>query len=213
MCHISNVIFESLKMIMSDSLLSRERACEDGRGLELWGKLHAEWRGSAPQVIAAKVRKFQDPQRCQSMQQLWEAPPSWEQLGSEVLMGGYVVLELVKAQALDKLVPQEQLSVIVSRPELAYYNAKLLCQSADGTCTWRNTGPAGLHNCSTQVGSRWRRQYGCRTARCFSSIRECSGVISVVAPPRIMCQACSWWRLGWRQRGEQCDHGSGKRQR
>ena len=70
-CHISYVILESLKMIMSDSLMSRARACEDGRGLELWRKLHAEWRGSAPQVIAAKARKFQDPQRCQSMQQLW----------------------------------------------------------------------------------------------------------------------------------------------
>ena len=32
--HISYVIFESLNMIMSDSLLSRARACEDGRGLE-----------------------------------------------------------------------------------------------------------------------------------------------------------------------------------
>ena len=34
--------------------------------------------------------------------------------------------ELVKAQALDKLVPQEQLSVTLSRPERAGYNAKLL---------------------------------------------------------------------------------------
>ena len=125
-CHISYVMFESLKMIMSDSLLSRARTCEDGRGLELWRKLHAEWRGSARQVIAAKAREFQDLQRCQSMQQLWEALPSWEQLGSEVLMGGYVVPERVKARAPDKLVPQEQLSVIVSRPELADYNAKLL---------------------------------------------------------------------------------------
>ena len=41
-------------------------------------------------------------------------------------MGGYVVSAWVKAQALDKLVPQEQLSVFVSRPELADYNAKLL---------------------------------------------------------------------------------------
>ena len=32
-CHFSYVIFESLNMIMSDSLLSRARACEDGRGL------------------------------------------------------------------------------------------------------------------------------------------------------------------------------------
>ena len=33
-CLISYVIFESLNMIMSDSLWSRARACEDGRGLE-----------------------------------------------------------------------------------------------------------------------------------------------------------------------------------
>ena len=26
-------------------------------------------------------------------------------------------------------------------------------QSTYGTCTWRNTGPVGLLNCSTQVGS------------------------------------------------------------
>ena len=110
-------------MIMSDSLLSRARACEDGRGLELWRKLHAERRGSAPQFIAAKARQFQDPQRCQSVQQLWEALPSWERVGSEVLIG---VPEWVKAQALDKLVLQEQLSVIVSRPELADYGVKLL---------------------------------------------------------------------------------------
>ena len=116
-CHTSYVVFESLKRIPPDSPLSRARACEDGRELELWRKLHAEWRGSAPQVIAAKARKFQDPQRCQPMQQLWEARPSWEQVGSEVLKGGYVVPEWVKAQTLDKLVPQ--LSVIVSRPEIA----------------------------------------------------------------------------------------------
>ena len=110
-CHISYVILESLKMIMSDSLLSRARACDNGRGLELWRKLYAEWRGSAPQVMAAKAREFQDPQRCQLMQQLcvWGrggrgrgggregggALPSWKQLGSEVLMGGYVVPEWV----------------------------------------------------------------------------------------------------------------------
>ena len=123
-------------MIMSDSLFSRARACEDGLGLELWRKLHAEWRGSAPQVIAAKPRKFQDPQRCQSMQQLWEALPSWEQLGSEVLIGGYVAPAWGKAQALDTLVPQEQLSVIVSSPELADYGVKLLWVKAQMEHTW-----------------------------------------------------------------------------
>ena len=46
------------------------------------------------------------------------------------LDGGYVVLEWVKAQTHDKLVPQQQLSVVVSRPELADYGLKLLSASA-----------------------------------------------------------------------------------
>ena len=41
-------------------------------------------------------------------------------------MGGCDVLEWVKVQALGKLVPQEQLSVIESRPELADHGVKLL---------------------------------------------------------------------------------------
>ena len=49
-------------------------------------------------------------------------------VGGAAVMGatGVVVPELVKVQALYKLVPQEQQSVIVSRPERADYNAKLL---------------------------------------------------------------------------------------
>ena len=47
-------------------------------------------------------------------------------LGSEVLIGGYVVPEWVTAQTLDKFVPQEQLWVITSRPELVEYALKLL---------------------------------------------------------------------------------------
>jgi hypothetical protein len=56
--HVSYVVFEGIKSIIADSLLSRARVCGDGRGLELWRKLHTEWKGSAPQVIAAKARKF-----------------------------------------------------------------------------------------------------------------------------------------------------------
>jgi hypothetical protein len=123
--HVSYVIFEAVKTIMTDALLSRARACGDGRGLELWRRLHAEWRGNAPQVIAAKARRFQDPPRCSNIQKLWEALPLWEQLGSEVVMGGYPVPEWVKAQALDKLVPTDLLNTIVGRPELADFSNKI----------------------------------------------------------------------------------------
>ena len=58
------------------------------------------------------------------MQHLWGALQTWEQLGS-ALTGGSVVPEWVKAQGLDKSVPEEQLSVIVSRLEPVYYGLKL----------------------------------------------------------------------------------------
>ena len=128
----------------------------------------------------------------QSMQQLWEVLPSWEQLGSDALMEGCVVPELVKVQALYKLVPQEQQSVIVRRPERADYNAKLLWVKAQ----------MEHERGATQAQPATRR---------FHSIREVSRAISVVAPPKRMRQAGSWWRRGRRQRGEWRDHGNDRR--
>ncbi len=40
-------------------------------------------------------------------------------------MGGYAIPDWVRAQALDKLVPDELLHTIVGRPELAEYSPKL----------------------------------------------------------------------------------------
>ena len=76
---------------------------------------------------------------------------------SEVLMGGYVVPGWVKAQALDKLVPQEQLSVIVSRSELADYKAKLLWVKAQMEHA-RGATQAQQVSTTAAPGSRWRRQ-------------------------------------------------------
>jgi hypothetical protein len=123
--YISYIVFEAVKGIMSDGLLTRARTCGDGRGLELWRKLHAEWRGSAPQVIAAKARRYQDPERCASVQQLWDALPVWEALGSEVALGGYPIPDWVRAQALDKMMPIELHKIVMTRPELTEYTAKL----------------------------------------------------------------------------------------
>ena len=96
-CHIMKVISESLTTLMSDSLLSR-------------GLLRAR------AVAKLHTKIHNDVCQCK---ELLEALPSWEQLGSEAH-------EWVEALALDKLVPQEQLSVMVSRPERADYGPKLL---------------------------------------------------------------------------------------
>jgi hypothetical protein len=58
------------------------------------------------------------------VQQLWEALPAWEQLGSEVILGGYPVPDWIRAQALEKIVPEDMLRTIIGRPELAEYSAK-----------------------------------------------------------------------------------------
>jgi hypothetical protein len=59
------------------------------------------------------------------MQRLWEAMPLWEPLGSEVAVSGYPGPDWVRSQALDKLVPQEMLTTIIGRPELANFKEKL----------------------------------------------------------------------------------------
>ena len=122
---VSYVLFEAIKFIIHDNLLSRARVCGDGRGLELWRKLHSEWEGAAPQVVAAKSKRFQDPSRCSSVLQLWEVLPAWEQLGLEVTAGGYPLPDWLKANSLEKLLPDEMMKTVVGRPELAAYGPKL----------------------------------------------------------------------------------------
>ena len=96
-------LLEAIKCVIHDNLLSRARTCGDGRGLELWWrKLHSEWEG-----------------------QLWEALPAWEQLGLEVVSGGYPLPDWLKANSLEKLLPTDMVQTVIGRPELAAYAPKL----------------------------------------------------------------------------------------
>ena len=158
--------------------------------VELWRKLHAEWRGSAPQVIPAKAMKYQD---------LHAAVGSTAILGAVGVSGldGRVCHTCVgQAQGLDKPVPQEQLTVIASRPQLAVFWLKLLWVGGGGGVKHRwivPTSPKGLCSHCTPVGSRFRCPHGKGDARRFQSIGERSRAIVVVAPPSILRYACGWW--------------------
>ena len=66
---ISYTLFEGIKFILNDSMLGRARTC-DGRGLELWRKLRAEWMGSSALVVTAKAQRYMEPARCSSVAQL-----------------------------------------------------------------------------------------------------------------------------------------------
>jgi hypothetical protein len=118
------VLFEAVKHIIADSLLTRARAC-DGRGTELWRRLHCEWQGSAPQLKHAKARKYQEPARCATVAGLWEALPEWERLGEEVRAAGLEMPEWMRRAALEKLVPTEMLTTLISRPELDTYSTRV----------------------------------------------------------------------------------------
>ena len=117
-------LFEGIKYIIADSLLTRARAC-DGRGIELWRRLHCEWEGSAPRLKQAKARKYQDPARCTSTAVLWEAFPEWERLGEEIKSAGFDAPDWIRVSALEKIVPTDLLSTLVGRPELDSYSKKI----------------------------------------------------------------------------------------
>ena len=121
---VDTLLFEGIKCVIHDSLLTRARACNSS-GLELWRRLHSEWEGSAPQLKHAKARKFQDPVRCSSVAGLWEALPEWERLGEEVRATGFDMPDWVRTSALEKLVPADLLTTLVGRPELDSYGQKL----------------------------------------------------------------------------------------
>ena len=118
------VLFEAVKHIIAVSLLTRARAC-DGRGTELCRRLHCEWQGSAPQLKHAKARKYQEPARCATVAGLWEALPEWERLGEEVRAAGLEMPEWMRRAALEKLVPTEMLTTLISRPELDTYSTRV----------------------------------------------------------------------------------------
>ena len=121
---VDNLLFEGIKYVIHDSLLTRARACNSS-GLELWRRLHSEWEGSAPQLKHAKARKYQDPVRCPGIAALWEALPEWERLGEEVKASGFDMPDWVRVSALEKLVPADLLGSLVGRPELDTYGRKV----------------------------------------------------------------------------------------
>ena len=73
----------------------------------------------SPQVVATKSPSYQFPSKRYSVKLLWDAFPEWKQFGNELSLAGFDMLDLFKAAALDKLIPDSLLTTIVSRPELA----------------------------------------------------------------------------------------------
>ena len=121
---VSYILFEAMKQMLADSMLNRARTCGDN-GLELWRALAAEYKGSSDQVLAAKAQSYQYPPRCATLAKLWEELPRWEQTGHEMATSSLNIHPVMKAQALNHLVPESLLQIIIGRPELSEYEPKL----------------------------------------------------------------------------------------
>ena len=137
---ISFTLYNAIKHIISDDLLSRARNA-DNQGVELWRALHAEWKGTSRQVVEAKAVRFQDPPRCLTMEELWEALPAWKALGRNVTAARYVLPEWVRVSALGKIIPTKLNEEMVGNINLTSFEKKLTFVLAG-----RNAGPASKHS-------------------------------------------------------------------
>jgi hypothetical protein len=80
-----------------------------GGGLELWRALNDEYNSQAAQVLDAKMKLYQNPQRATNMDDLENKLNDWEQLARDIAAGGglYEVADITKKNALDQLVTPE----------------------------------------------------------------------------------------------------------
>ena len=112
------------------------------------------------------------------------------------------------------MVPQQQLSFIASRPELADYGLKLLwvkaqMEHARGATQAQQISAATIPDNRTDDGD-----VGRGSARRFQSSRERPRAIDVAAPPRSQCaKLAAGGDWDGDERDEWSDHGSGEGQR
>ena len=147
---ISMKLLSVLTNMVANSLIPSTQACGSGHGLEFWRTLSARWHGQSQQVLAAMMSSYITPARSPTVLLLWDFLPAWEQKGTQLTLAGEHVSELLRAQALDALVPKEFLHDIISRPELAPYDAKLryIKQRMHHARGEQQTRGASLHSCA-----------------------------------------------------------------
>ncbi len=110
---VEYALHDGIKMTLQDTLLGRARGCIE-RGCELWRVLCAEWSGAAPQLQAAKARRYMNPPTCKNVQDLWARLPQWERLGEEVELSGVQIAPVLAIVALDTLLPVQLREALVS---------------------------------------------------------------------------------------------------
>ena len=122
---VSHAVYDAIKSIIVDAMLPRAASCGEGRGLELWRRLHAEAYGSTPQVLGVKTSKFMQPERCSNTAALHEQLPIWRKLEEELKLQKLIVPDWVKINGLENLLPETLLAKMVAQSELETYSDEI----------------------------------------------------------------------------------------
>ena len=95
--------------MLCDSLLDRSErllfANGAGNGAELWRQLFMEGRGSSQELTLVKGDRYQNPDRINNLEHLWEGLDKWIALGDECAGEGLPLPDGYRALALKRLLP------------------------------------------------------------------------------------------------------------
>ena len=106
---ISGTIYDSLLSLVTGGILSRLALdVPEGRGLEMWRMIYAEWVSKSPHVMETYRNGFLHPSRCKNMEDVRTRLPVWLRFGRLYEKWyGHALTDESKIQALKLLVPAE----------------------------------------------------------------------------------------------------------
>lgn len=122
---LSSALWNNLKLLLHPDMASRAAAVGRSRGLELWRSLYAKGKGTAPQTLHAKSRKYLYPEKAKGLEDLETKLELWHGLGRQLEASGKTFTDDVRELALECLLPHDLSLKIGQSPELTGFAKKL----------------------------------------------------------------------------------------
>ena len=85
---VAATLYFAITFILDNEVCNRYQHSPYGEGLELWRRICADMRGSAPEVVMANAERYTQPTKARNVAALWHQLNAWESLGIEVEASG-----------------------------------------------------------------------------------------------------------------------------